>query len=89
MIVMTLLAAAIDILDLPADQPLLEHGMTENFVRQLQVILLGTRQWREKGRQRLGLGAPARKAEGRIPPSVSTAHGGMRPTGFSALRGRE
>lgn len=48
LIVMTMLAAAIDILDLPPDQPLLEHEMTENFVRQLQIILLGAGQWREK-----------------------------------------
>ncbi len=48
LIVMTMLAAAIDILDLPPDQPLLEHEMTDNFVRQLQIILLGAGQWREK-----------------------------------------
>lgn len=48
LIVMTMLAAAIDILDLPPDQPLLEHEMTENFVRQLQIILLGAGQWSEK-----------------------------------------
>jgi AcrR family transcriptional regulator len=48
LIVMTMLAAAIDILDLPPDQPLLEHEMTENFVRQLQIVLLGAGQWREK-----------------------------------------
>ena len=48
LIVMTMLAAAIDILDLPPDQPLLEHEMTENFVRQLQIILLGAGQWRER-----------------------------------------
>lgn len=48
LIVMTMLAAAIDILDLPPDQPMLEHEMTENFVSQLQVILLGAAQWREK-----------------------------------------
>ncbi len=48
LIVMTMLAAAIDILDLPPDQPLLEHEMTENFVRQLQIILLGAGIWRER-----------------------------------------
>lgn len=48
LIVMTMLAAATDILDLPPDQPLLEHEMAENFVRQLQIILLGAGQWREK-----------------------------------------
>lgn len=46
LIVMTMLAAATDILDLPPDQPALEKEMTENFVRQLQVILLGAGQWR-------------------------------------------
>ncbi len=48
LIVMTMLAAATDILDLPPGQPLLENEMAENFVRQLQIILLGAGQWREK-----------------------------------------
>ncbi|MES2900397.1 MAG: HTH-type transcriptional repressor FabR [Pseudomonadota bacterium] len=48
LIVMTMLAAATDILDLPPEQPLLENEMAENFVRQLQIILLGAGQWREK-----------------------------------------
>ena len=48
LIVMTMLAAATDILDLPSDQPVLEHEMAENFVRQLKVILLGAGQWTEK-----------------------------------------
>ncbi|MES3025365.1 MAG: HTH-type transcriptional repressor FabR [Pseudomonadota bacterium] len=48
LIVMTMLAAATDILDLPPDQPLLEHEMAENFVRQLQIILLGAGQWKER-----------------------------------------
>ena len=56
LIVMTMLAAAIDILDLPPDQPVLEHEMTENFVRQLQVILLGAQHWRERPARRV-LGA--------------------------------
>lgn len=47
LIVMTMLAAATDILDLPPGQPLLEHEMGENFVRQLKVILLGAGKWRE------------------------------------------
>ncbi len=55
LIVMTMLAAAIDILDLPPDQPLLEHEMTENFVRQLQIILLGAGQWRAKPARRARL----------------------------------
>lgn len=49
LIVMTMLAAATDILDLPPDQPMLEHEMAENFVRQLKIILLGAGQWREDG----------------------------------------
>ena len=48
LIVMTMLAAATDILDLPPEQPVLEHEMAENFVRQLKVILLGAGQWVEK-----------------------------------------
>ena len=48
LIVMTMLAAAIDILDLPPDQPMLEYEMGENFVRQLKIILLGAGQWRER-----------------------------------------
>lgn len=49
LIVMTMLAAATDILDLPPDQPLLEQEMAENFVSQLKIILLGAGQWREPG----------------------------------------
>ena len=49
LIVMTMLAAATDILDLPPDQPLLENEMAENFVRQLKIILLGAGQWKENG----------------------------------------
>ena len=41
MIVMTMLAAATDILDLPPEQPLLEGEMLENFVQQLKIILFG------------------------------------------------
>jgi hypothetical protein len=40
LVVMTMLAAATDILDLPPGQPLLEGEMEENFVQQLHVILL-------------------------------------------------
>jgi TetR/AcrR family transcriptional regulator, fatty acid biosynthesis regulator len=47
LIVMTMLAAATDILDLPPDQPLLEEEMAENFVQQLKIILLGAGQWHE------------------------------------------
>ncbi len=48
LIVMTMLAAATDILDLLPGQPLLEQEMEENFVRQLHVILLGAGHWEEK-----------------------------------------
>jgi AcrR family transcriptional regulator len=48
LIVMTMLAAATDILDLPPGQPLLEQEMADNFVRELQIILLGAGQWRER-----------------------------------------
>jgi AcrR family transcriptional regulator len=48
LIVTTMLAAAPEILDLPPDQPLLEAEMTENFVQQLQVVLLGAASWKEK-----------------------------------------
>ncbi|MES2949138.1 MAG: HTH-type transcriptional repressor FabR [Pseudomonadota bacterium] len=51
LIVTTMLAAAPEILDLPPDQPLLESEMTENFVKQLQVVLLGASQWKEKMHQ--------------------------------------
>ncbi len=47
LIVTTMLAAAPEILDLPPDQPLLEREMTENFVKQLQVVLLGASLWKE------------------------------------------
>jgi TetR/AcrR family transcriptional regulator, fatty acid biosynthesis regulator len=46
-IVMTMLAAATDILDLPPDQPLLEAEMTENFVQQLKIVLFGATRWNE------------------------------------------
>jgi AcrR family transcriptional regulator len=48
LIVMTMLAAATDILDLPPEQPMLEREMEQNFVRQLQIVLLGAGQWKEK-----------------------------------------
>jgi hypothetical protein len=41
MIVMTMLAAATDVLDLPPDQTLLDAEMSENFVQQLKIILFG------------------------------------------------
>lgn len=48
LIVTTMLAAAPEILDLPPEQALLENEMTENFVQQLQVVLLGAGCWKEK-----------------------------------------
>lgn len=50
LIVMPMLAAATDILDLPPDQPLLEEEMLENFVSRLRVILLGAKHWKERPR---------------------------------------
>ncbi len=52
LIVTTMLAAAPEILDLPANQPLLEAEMTENFVQQMQVVLLGATLWKEKAHAR-------------------------------------
>ncbi|MES2324705.1 MAG: HTH-type transcriptional repressor FabR [Pseudomonadota bacterium] len=50
LIVMTMLAAATDILDLPPGQAMLEHEMGENFVNQLKIILLGAQKWKETPR---------------------------------------
>jgi hypothetical protein len=47
LIVTTMLAAAPEILDLPPEQPLLEAEMMENFVRQLQLVLIGASVWKE------------------------------------------
>lgn len=54
LIVMTMLAAATDILDLPPEQPLLEAEMLENFVGRLQVVLLGASLWKDKPRTTMG-----------------------------------
>jgi AcrR family transcriptional regulator len=54
LIVTTMLAAAPEILDLPAQQPVLEGEMMENFVRQLQVVLLGAACWKDKSSHPLG-----------------------------------
>lgn len=51
LIVNSMLAVAIDILDLPAEQPLLEAEMTENFVKQMRVVLLGAAGWKEEGKR--------------------------------------
>ncbi len=50
LIVTTMLAAAPEILDLPPEQPMLEAEMMENFVKQLQVVLLGASSWKDKPR---------------------------------------
>lgn len=47
LVVTTMLNAASDILDLPAAQGRQEQELVENFVRQLRVIFLGARHWRE------------------------------------------
>lgn len=47
LIVTTMLNAAADILDLPTEQPRREQELIRNFVRQLRVIFLGAKQWRE------------------------------------------
>ena len=54
LIVTTMLAAAPEILDLPPAQPLLEAEMMENFVQQLQVVLLGASCWKDKPQRPLG-----------------------------------
>ncbi|MCF8209851.1 MAG: TetR family transcriptional regulator [Rhodoferax sp.] len=51
LIVTSMLAAAPEMLDLPPDHPLLEAELTDDFVRQLQIILLGASHWRERPRQ--------------------------------------
>jgi hypothetical protein len=42
-----MLNAASDILDLPPAHGRQEQELVENFVRQLRLIFLGARQWRE------------------------------------------
>ena len=49
LVVNSMLNAAIDILDLPPKRPDLEQELVENFVRQMRLIFLGARQWKEKG----------------------------------------
>ena len=46
LIVNTMLGAAPEILDLPADQPAQEQAMLQRFVQQLQLILIGAAAWR-------------------------------------------
>lgn len=47
LVVTTMMTAAIDLLDLPVKQPLLEQELTDTFVRQLRLIFLGAAAWRE------------------------------------------
>ncbi|MFT7401070.1 MAG: AcrR family transcriptional regulator [Hydrogenophaga sp.] len=46
LVVTTMLAAAPEMLDLFPDQPLLEAEMTETFVQQLRIVLLGAASWK-------------------------------------------
>ena len=48
LVVNSMLNAAIDILDLPPKRPDLERELVDNFVRQMRLIFLGARQWKEK-----------------------------------------
>jgi len=47
-VVNCMLNAAIDILDLPPNQPQQEQELVDNFVRQVRIIFLGALQWKEK-----------------------------------------
>ena len=47
LVVTTMLNAASDILDLPEGRPKQEKEMVDNFVRQLRLVFLGARRWRE------------------------------------------
>jgi AcrR family transcriptional regulator len=48
LVVTTMMNAASDILDLPADNVQAEHELTEAFVMQLRLIFLGARSWKVK-----------------------------------------
>lgn len=48
LVVTTMLNAATDILDLPPGNELAEAELTENFVRQLRLVFLGAKVWREE-----------------------------------------
>jgi TetR/AcrR family transcriptional regulator, fatty acid biosynthesis regulator len=48
LVVNTMLNAASDFIDVPADQPQIEEELTQNFVLQLRVIFLGATQWRDE-----------------------------------------
>lgn len=47
LVVTTMLNAASDILDLPRGRPKQEKELVDNFVRQLRLVFLGARRWRE------------------------------------------
>jgi len=47
LVVTTMLNAASDILDLPPRQPKRERELVENFVRQLRLVFLGAKSWRD------------------------------------------
>ncbi len=47
LVVTTMLNAASDILDLPEGRPKQEKELVDNFVRQLRLVFLGARCWRE------------------------------------------
>lgn len=69
MVVSIMLNAARDILDLPAGQPRVENELIETFVRQLRVIFLGARQFREAPLQVL----PARVGPDALLPDFRAA----------------
>lgn len=71
MIVMTMLAAATDILDLPPEQPLLEAEMLENFVQQLKIILFGATRLNESFGARAEPTAPAFLADETHPSGLA------------------
>lgn len=48
LVVNTMLNAASDFIDVPADQPQFEEELTKNFILQLRVIFLGATQWKDK-----------------------------------------
>ncbi len=47
LVVTTMMNAATDILDLPRDQPQAERELSENFIKQLRLIFLGARSWKQ------------------------------------------
>jgi AcrR family transcriptional regulator len=61
LVVNCMLNAAIDILDLPPNQPQQEQELVDNFVRQVRIIFLGAQRWKEKQAQ-LGAAAANRNA---------------------------